>query len=251
MMAGGDSANERWVLRDITLHVERGCNLGIIGPNGAGKTTLLKIILGLLSGYEGRVSIMGMSPERACRRGDVIGYVPQRHQAEWRIPITARQVVLMGLAGKTGLFKWYSKVDREYADELLERVGMSGQAGEPIGALSGGQQQRLFIARALVARPKVLLLDEPLAGIDEAGQIRVAELIHGLHESLGLTVVMVSHDIRAIAAGCNRVACLRRTIHYHDAPEGLTPEVLNEVFAHEIAPAFEQFGMSSRSGVKG
>jgi len=234
--APSDANGEALALEDVTLHVERGCSLGIIGPNGAGKSTLVKIMLGLLAGYSGSVRIAGMSPMDACRRGDVIGYVPQRPEVEWRFPVTAAQVVRMGLVGKTGLLRWYRKADRAYADELMRRVGVADLRDRPIGELSGGQQQRLFIARALVAKPRILILDEPMVGIDEAGQRQFAELVHELHESLGLTLVIVSHDIQAIAAGCNRVACLRRRIHYHDAPAGLTPEVLSEVFEHEIKP---------------
>ena len=223
-------------LRDVTLHVPQGCNLGIIGPNGAGKSTLIKIMLGLLEGYTGTVEIAGMTPKQACRRGDIIGYVPQRPEVEWRFPVTAQQVVRMGLVGKTGLFRRYAKADREYADRIMERVGVADLRDRPIGQLSGGQQQRLFIARALAAKPRILILDEPMVGIDEAGQHQFAQLIHDLHESFDLTMVIVSHDIQAIAAGCNRVACLKQSIHYHDAPEGLTPEVLAEVFEHEIKP---------------
>jgi ABC-type Mn2+/Zn2+ transport system ATPase subunit len=222
-------------VKDVNLHIERGCNLGIIGPNGAGKTTLLKIMLGLLSGYSGEVSVLGMTPREACRRGDMIGYVPQRHDVEWRFPINASQVVQMGLVGKTGLFRRHRKEDRGYALHVMERVGVAGLARRPIGDLSGGQQQRVFIARALAAKPAILILDEPLVGIDEVGQRQFAGLIHDLHESLKLTVIVVSHDLKAIAAGCNRVACLNQTIHYHDSPQGVTKEVLSEVFAHEIA----------------
>ncbi len=235
--AGGQTDPARLVLRDVTLHVELGCSLGIIGPNGAGKTTLLKIMLGLLDGYSGRVQVMGMSPAAACRRGGIIGYVPQRHQTEWRFPLTVRQVALMGLTGKTGLLKWYSRDDRDYVQKLLERMGIAALAERPIGELSGGQQQRCFMARALAARPKILILDEPLVGIDEAGQRQFAQLSRNLHESLGLTMVIVSHDIRAIATGCSRVACLNQTIHYHDSPAGLTEDVLREVFHHEISCA--------------
>jgi zinc transport system ATP-binding protein len=230
------AANEALALRDVTLHVEQGCNLGIIGPNGGGKTTLIKIVLGLLDGYTGLVQVAGLPPKQACQRGDIIGYVPQRHESEWQFPVSAKQVVLMGLVGKTGLFRRYPRPDREYALHLMERVGTADLAHRPIGQLSGGQQQRLFIARALVARPRILILDEPLVGIDEAGQQQFAQLIHELHEALNLTVIIVSHDIQAIAAGCNRVACLKQSIHFHDAPEGLTPAVLREVFQHEIAP---------------
>lgn len=224
------------VLRDINLHVGYGCNLGIVGPNGAGKTTLLRIILGLLNGYEGQVHVCGMTPEDACRRGNVIGYVPQRAKAEWRFPINVLQAVRMGLTGKTGLFRRFSHDDKDYADQLMQRVGIADLRKKPVGELSGGQQQRMFIARALVAKPKVLVLDEPLVGIDESGQRQFAKLIHEIHETLKLTIVIVSHDLQTIAAGCNRVACLKQTIHYHDAPAGLTEQVLREVFHHEIAP---------------
>ena len=224
-----------YAIRNVTLHVQQGCNLGIIGPNGAGKSTLIKIMLGLLEGYTGSVQVMNRSPRQACRQGDILGYVPQRADVEWRFPLTATQVVRMGLVGKTGLLRRYSRQDKAYADHIMQRVGIEHLRHRPVGELSGGQQQRLFIARALVAKPPILLLDEPLVGIDEAGQKQFAQLIHELHEQLNLTVVIVSHDIQAIAAGCNRVACLKRTIHYHDAPQGLTPEVLAEVFEHEIA----------------
>jgi len=227
-------------LRGVTLHVNLGENLGIIGPNGAGKTTLLKIMLGLLEGYTGSVTIMGLSPRAACAKGNVIGYVPQRAEVEWKFPVTAEQVVLMGLAGSTSWLPWHSRAEKARAREMLERVGMLELKDRPIGQLSGGQQQRVFIARALVAQPPILILDEPLVGIDETGQQQFARFIHELHESLGLTVIIVSHDLQAIAAGCNRVACLKQTIHYHDAPAGLTREVLNEVFAHEIATVMKR-----------
>jgi zinc transport system ATP-binding protein len=222
-------------LADVTLHIEQGSSLGIIGPNGAGKTTLLKIMLGLLDGYTGGVHVLGLSPRAACRRGDLIGYVPQRHNVEWRFPLTVRQVVRMGLVGKTGLFRRYAQDDLDYVESLLQRVGIGELADRPIGDLSGGQQQRCFMARALAPRPKVLILDEPLANVDEAGQRQFADLIRNVHQSLGLTIVIVSHDLRAVAAGCSSVACLNRTVHYHDVPSGLTEDVLREVFQHEIS----------------
>jgi zinc transport system ATP-binding protein len=227
-------------LQDVTLHVDRGCNLGIIGPNGAGKSTLIKILLGVLTGYSGSVTLAGLSPAEACRRGDVVGYVPQRFDVEWRFPVHAEQVVCMGLVGKTGMFRRLASSDRKYARHIMQRVGIADLAHRPIGDLSGGQQQRVFIARALVCRPQILILDEPTVGVDEGGRKRFAELIHDLHESLNLTVIIVSHDLAAIAAGCNRIACLNRTIHYHDAPAGLTREVLAEVFRHDIAPFVPQ-----------
>ncbi len=220
------------VLEDVSLNVESGMNLGIIGPNGAGKTTLLRIMLGLLNGYSGTVTVAGLSPAQACRRGDIVGYVPQRNSAEWRFPLTARQVVRLGLVGKTGLFRRHAPADLQYAEMMMQRVGVAHLADAPIGELSGGQQQRIFIARALVARPQIVILDEPMSGIDAPGQREIGSLIRELHQSLKLTVIVVSHDIEALAAGCTRIACLRKTIHYHDAPQGLTPQVLRAVFQH-------------------
>jgi zinc transport system ATP-binding protein len=140
----------------------------------------------------------------------------------------------MGLVGKTGLFRRYRKEDLERVEQLIEQVGISHLADRPIGDLSGGQQQRAFIARALAAGPKVLLLDEPMVGIDVAGQQQFGELIQRLHRDLALTVLIVSHDLRSVAASCERVACLARTLHYHDSPQGLTAELLQEVFNHDI-----------------
>lgn len=235
--AYGASPDQR-VLQDVTLHVEQGSNLGIIGPNGAGKSTLLNILVGLLPGYQGKVSVFGLTPGQACRQGGLLGYVPQRHQVQWRFPLTARQVVAQGLVGKLGLFRPMKPPHHRQVQAMLDRVGASDFADVHISELSGGQQQRLFIARALVAQPKLLILDEPMTGIDAAGQRQIAQLIGQLHGDLNLTTLMVSHDIQALAAGCNRVACLRQTIHYHDTPSGLTPQVLAELFQHDAQAVF-------------
>jgi zinc transport system ATP-binding protein len=223
-------------LSDITLHVGQGCILGIIGPNGGGKTTLLNIVLGQIEDYQGSVSVMGMTPRQACRKGDVVGYVPQHHGFERRFPVTVRQAVQMGLVGKTGLFRRYAPDDLQRVEQLLEQTGIAHLADRPIGQLSGGQQQRAFIARALAPGPSILLMDEPTVGIDIAGQQQFGQLIHRLHSELNLTVIIVSHDLRSVAASCEQVACLARTLHYHDSPTGLTSEILHEVFRHDIAP---------------
>ncbi len=225
-------------LRDVTLHIEHGCALGIIGPNGGGKTTLLKIVLGLIKAHRGDVRVMGLDPAEVCRRGDVVGYVAQKPTFEPRFPVSVRQVVRMGLTGKTGLFRSYPQQHLADVEQLLEQLAVADIADRPIGDLSGGQQQRVLIARALAARPSILLLDEPTVGVDVAGQQRFAELIHDLHQSLGLTIVIVSHDLRAVVGSCGKVAVLNRTIHYHDSPEGITPQLIQEIFQHDVAPHF-------------
>ncbi len=227
-------------LESISLRVDAGQMLAIIGPNGGGKSTLLKIALGLLPGYSGRVEVFGRAPDSA-RRERLIGYVPQRSEAELHFPVSARQCVLMtACAGVPGWRRTPPKAGA-FVDSLLERVGASDFARVPIGELSGGQVQRVLIARALATSPRILALDEPLANIDAAGQRVLSELIRSLHREMGLTVLLVSHDLRTAAGASgasDRVACLRRTLHFHAAPRGITPQVLAEVFQHDLADIF-------------
>jgi len=222
------------ILESVTLHIPRGTRLGIVGPNGGGKSTLLKLILGLLRPGVGRISVFGRSPHQACRLS-MIGYVPQRHDVEIAFPLSAAQVVRQGIVGRTGMFRRASVDDRRAAAEAMEQVGIADLAAKPVGDLSGGQQQRVFLARALAGRPRLLVLDEPMVGIDEVGQAKFAQLMDSVHRTYELTVLIVSHDLRAIVAGCDQVACLNRRLHFHDAPSGLTREVLAEVFNHSLA----------------
>jgi len=234
---GGNGAGFKTVLENVTLSVRQGERLGILGPNGGGKSTLLKLTLGLLRGYSGRIRVFGVSPEEARSRR-LIGYVPQKIEAELAFPLSVRQVVQMTAAAGLPPWRRMSAEDRGAVDEALDVVGAAALADRPIGKLSGGQLQRVMIARALACRPRLLLLDEPTVGIDAVGQQKFAELLRSLHGRLGLTIMLVSHDIRAIAAGSERVACLSRTLHSHVAPEGLTPRVLAEVFSHDVAAIF-------------
>lgn len=221
-------------LERVTLHVQRGTTLGIIGPNGSGKTTLLKLMLGLLSPDSGSVEILGMSPRDACARGNLVGYVPQRHQLDWTFPVSSRQVVELGMAGEVGLTGRPARAQRERAMELLSAVGMGELADAPIGDLSGGQQQRVFIARALIAGPQVVILDEPMTGVDQAAQESLMGLLDQAKAKMGLTLVMVSHNLRSIIACCDQLACLNRTLHYHDRPAGLSRETLLHVFQCDV-----------------
>src|SRR5205085_287243 len=124
--------------------------------------------------------------------------LPQNPHVATNLPITVRQTVCLGLAGKTGMLRSYSRDDLQFVDELLDRIGIADQSDEPIAELSGGQLQRVLIARALAPKPKVLLLDEPTTGIDRIGQQKFIELLLGLKKELGLTLVFASHDLRAV-----------------------------------------------------
>ena len=231
-----DGAGDAPALDRVSLDVRKGERLGILGPNGGGKSTLLKLTLGLLRGYSGTIEIEGFSPSEAAKRR-LIGYVPQRVEAELSFPITARHAASMAASAGLGPFA-SGRAAREKADRALSMVGASAFAEKPVGSLSGGQLQRVMIARALASEAKILLLDEPTVGIDPAGQKQFSELIQRLHDELGLTTIVVSHDLRTVAATSDRVACLARTLHYHDSPQGLTPHVLAEVFRHDAAAIF-------------
>lgn len=222
------------ILEGVSLNVRAGERLGILGPNGGGKSTLLKILLGSLKPTAGSVSVLGQSPVSA-RRSGVIGYLPQRVSAELRFPLRVEDVVLQPAAVRTAPWRRIGDADRAHAARCLEMVGAAALRSTRIGALSGGQLQRVLIARAIAAKPRVLLLDEPTVGIDVEGQKRFGEMLDAVRTEMNLTVVVVSHELATIAATSDRVACLRRTLHFHDAPHGLTPEVLSEVFRHDLA----------------
>ncbi len=225
---------QQLVLKHITLPVERGSTLGVVGPNGGGKTTLIRLLLGSHQPTRGTITIDGLTPRAAIRRGDVVGYLPQGYGLSRDFPITVRQLVRLGLAGKTGMLKSHRKEDLDFVEWLLQRVGMVDLADRPIGSLSGGQRQRTLIARALAPRPKILLLDEPTTGIDYAGRQHFVEFIAGLKKELDLTVVLVSHDLQAVTAIADRVACLNVTLHYHDAPDRLPPGIVREFLACDL-----------------
>ena len=222
------------VLREIDLTVERGTTLGIVGPNGGGKTTLIRLLLGLLEPTRGTIRVAGLSPRQAVRRGDVIGYLPQNPSPGAALPLTARQVARLGLAGKSGILRPVARQDLSFVDDLLEKVGASEYADQCVATLSGGQLQRIYIARALAARPMLLLLDEPTTGVDRPGQQRFIEYLQKLKNDLQLTVVFVSHDLRAVTAICDRIACLSGTLHYHDVPDHLPADLVYRMFACDL-----------------
>lgn len=200
------------VLEDITLSVGRRDFLAVIGPNGSGKTTLLKLILGVLKPVRGAVTVFGRPPEEGRR---YIGYLPQKTEFDPSFPINVFDVVLMGRY--RGLFKGYADVDREAAHEALRMVGMDEHAGRQLSELSGGQIQRVFIARAVVREPSLLLLDEPMASIDPEMQKSFYELLSRLREKMA--VVMVTHDVGVMSVYVDKIACVNRRLFYHGSAE--------------------------------
>jgi zinc transport system ATP-binding protein len=204
------------VLEGINLDLEEGDFLGLIGPNGGGKSTLLKVMLGLIEPNRGEVRIFGLEPEAARKW---IGYMPQKMIFDPNFPISVLDVVLMGRYSRVGLFRRYSRGDREVALSALESVGMLDHADLEIGALSGGEQQRAFVARSIVSEPRLLLLDEPTAGVDAAQQTEFYELLCRLNRKMGITIILVSHDLTAVSKYVNKIACLNQRLYYHGSKE--------------------------------
>jgi zinc transport system ATP-binding protein len=208
------------VLENINLDILERNFLGLIGPNGGGKSTLLRLILGLIVPDRGSVKVFGMPPHAARKW---IGYLPQKCLFDPSFPITVLEVVLMGRYPRAGLLKRYHDEDRNAAMGALEAVDMLNHAHKEIGALSGGEQQRVFVARAIVSEPKLLLLDEPVAGIDAAQQCEFYELLSRLNEDMA--IVLVSHDITAVSKHVDRIACLNQRLYYHDSKELLVEDL--------------------------
>lgn len=223
------------VLCDINLAIPQGDYIGIIGPNGAGKTTLLKIILGLIKPFHGTVRLFGQEVQTFKRWAD-IGYVPQKAtNFEGNFPATAFEVVLMGRYGKRGLARGVTTEDKQVTRKALEHVGMLDLQNRLIGELSGGQQQRVFIARALATEPKILFLDEPTVGIDKAAQEDFYALLRKLNAELGITLVLISHDIETVTKEVRHVACVDKALVCHTTPsEFLKTAQSDRILGREI-----------------
>jgi zinc transport system ATP-binding protein len=204
------------VLHDVDLEVEAGEFVAIAGPNGGGKTTLLRVAVGLEQPARGEALIFGKPALQSARRGS-IGYLAQRAQLGIDAPATVREVVESGRVSR-GLL---SRVDGAVVDEAIERVGLSRQARSVLSRLSGGQQQRAFLAKALAARPDLLVLDEPTAGVDVDAQEALAALLEELHRDLGVTILFCSHEFGAVEQYVDRLVLVRGGIVFDGDPTAL------------------------------
>jgi len=212
----------RTVLSDINMEVAEGWIAGIMGPNGGGKTTLLRAILGMLRPSSGGIRVFGLEPKDAVKKG-LVGYLPQR-QGKSLLPLTALEAVRIG--GRSG---------KEEAIAALQTVGMAEHAGRSFWELSGGQAQRVSLARVMVDKPKLMLLDEPSTGIDTVSQEDFYKLLLKLRAETGVTVILTSHDVGAISSYVDQVFCLNIRLHCHGSASAcLTRERLSELYGREV-----------------
>ena len=220
-----DVRGSAYVLENVSLTIPSHDFLGLVGPNGGGKTTLLKVILGLLETDSGEVRVLGKPPREVGRR---IGYVPQHAQIDSRVPATVLDVVLTGCLGSSAWGFSYGKQQKEAALSAMEQVGVAGLADMEISRLSGGQRQRVLIARALASDAKILLLDEPMAGVDTHMEQGILDLLFQMNDAM--PIVLVSHDIGFISTHVKRVACLNRTLTVHK-PDEISSKVIDEMYS--------------------
>ncbi len=217
-------------LEDLTFTVEAGQRLAIVGPNGAGKTTLFKVIAGILRPTGGTLDIFGHGPGRHI----CVGYLPQRAQVNLDFPVTVAEVAMMGRIREIGLFRWPRKSDWEKVDSALDRVGLSAQRDRHIGALSAGQQQRVYLAQAVAQQADIVLLDEPLTGLDLPAQEAIFDILDELSQ-MSITVLIATHDLNLAAERFDQVMLLnRRLVAIGDPETAITSEALQAAYGGHL-----------------
>ena len=224
--------HRRPVLWNIDYQAPHSKLIAIVGPNGSGKTTLIKAILDLVPRAAGRVQIFGEAYRTQRHR---VGYVPQRTSVDWDFPVSALDVVAMGLYRKIGWLKPVTRKHREAAKQALDRVGMVDFAGRQINQLSGGQQQRVFLARALVQNADLYFMDEPFAGVDAATERAIVDILRSLRKS-GKTVIVVHHDLQTVHEYFDEVMLLNmRLIAAGPTGDVFTTDNLRKTYGGKLA----------------
>jgi zinc transport system ATP-binding protein len=208
------------VLTDVDLVVRAGEFVALVGPNGSGKSTLLRVLLGAARPSVGTVRLLGEPPEQLRDRGR-IGFVPQRPVLDSAVPATVEEIVAAGRLARRGWWRPLRAADRDEVRHALGAVGLTELARRPLNELSGGQQQRVFIARAFASGPQLLLLDEPIAGVDAESQRRFRDSLTHLITEHGAGVLLVSHELSAVAAELDRVVVLKGSVLFDGPPSEL------------------------------
>lgn len=220
----------RQVLQDVSFSIEKAQRVAVVGPNGSGKTTLFKVLAGTLSPDRGEVKVFGHGPcGHVC-----IAYVPQRSQIDWDFPVSVADVVMMSRARRIGFARWPSKSDWRLVHQALERVDMDDLSRRQIGELSGGQQQRVFLARALAQGAEVILLDEPLTGLDTPSQEKMFQILDELHQD-NVTILVATHDLNVAADRFDLVMLINRRLVTIGPPgEVFTQDYLMKAYGSQM-----------------
>jgi manganese/zinc/iron transport system ATP- binding protein len=223
--------NRKPVLWDVEYEAPDRALIAIVGPNGAGKSTLIKAVLGLVPAASGLVEVYGLP---VARQRHLIGYVPQRGSVDWDFPVSALEVVAMGLYGRIGWLRPVARRHRETARACLDQVGMADYADRQISQLSGGQQQRVFLARALAQEAKLYFMDEPFAGVDAATETAIVDVLHRLKDE-DRTVIVVHHDLQTVPEYFEHVLLLNgRVVAAGPVREVFTPDNLRRTYGGRL-----------------
>ena len=221
----------RTIWRDASFTLDAGTITAVLGPNGAGKSTLLRAILGLVQLSHGSLEVFGAPPERGNRR---VGYLAQSRRADEMASVTGRDYVGLGFDGPR--FGWgHDRAKREVVQRALALTGTTSFADRPLSTLSGGQRQRVALAQATVFQPELLLLDEPLAGLDLAAQAEIVDLINLIRDTTGAAVIVVAHDLNPLAPIVDQVLWIaRRQVRCGSVDDVVNENVLSELYGHPI-----------------
>ena len=207
------------VLQDVNFRVSENDFIGVIGPNGGGKTTLLKIILGLLKPIKGKMVF-----NEELLNGKSIGYLPQMSTADINYPVTVTDIILSGLMIRKTIISGMSSSDKLKARTVIDELGLTGMSKSTLNELSGGQMQRVFLGRAIIGSPRLLLLDEPGNFVDTTFENDFYEKLKDLNKRMA--ILMVSHDVGTISSHIKSFACVNRSLHYHPSHEITNEDLL-------------------------
>lgn len=203
------------ILENVSVKIPKGRFVGLLGPSGSGKSTLLKIIIGLQKPWKGTIRFLGNnSSDSYAYSSKSIGYVPQVESIDWNFPVTVKEVIGMGIWNRSGVAPWFSKDVDVMVGVILNDLGIysSEFRNRQIRELSGGEQQRVFLARALIRKPTILILDEPISGVDYNTREKIMEILRSLNHDLDMTIIMTTHDLGGIGKRLPWVICMNKRV---------------------------------------
>jgi ABC-type Mn2+/Zn2+ transport system ATPase subunit len=208
------------VLENVSVKIPKGRFVGLLGPSGSGKSTLLKIIIGLHRQWKGTIKFLDENSDSYTYSSKNLGYVPQVESIDWNFPVTVKEVVGMGIWDRSGIAPWFSKDVDVTVGAILDDLGINNSEfrNRQIRELSGGEQQRVFLARALIRKPTILILDEPISGVDFNTREKIMEILRSLNQDLGMTIIMTTHDLGVIGKRLPWVICMNKTIIAEGVP---------------------------------
>ena len=228
-------------IEDANFTIHKGDYVGIVGPNGGGKTTLLLALLNITPRTKGTIRFFGQDIE-SFSHWEKVAYVPQNAiNFDSQFPLTVRELVSLGRVNRSNLGRTLKRTDLEAVDDALEFMGISDIANRRIGQLSGGQKQRVFVAKSLVRNPEIILLDEPIVGVDAKTQEKFYKKLSDLNIKKGITIMLVTHDLTAVFCRMSKVMCINRLVNVSEITEDLKPEeVLSKVYGEHFHFVFHE-----------